>query len=112
MPQVMIALSVKDYKTLSNVWRSAKRSLNPLARRRIGWRGRSSLLREFMLYGFEQATKDPQAFLRSVRDTRDPLIGKKGRKDLGAERREELVAVWEGVFPAAERTPRGRKAKV
>ena len=111
MPQVMIALSVKDYKTLSTLWRMAKRSLNPYARRRIGWRGRSSLLREFILYGFEEATKDPQAFLRSVRDTKDPLVGKKGRKDLGAERRELLVPTWDGVFPAPEKGTRARKAK-
>ena len=111
MPQVMIALSVKDYKTLSNVWRSAKRSLNPLARRRIGWRGRSSLLRELILYGFEEATKDPQAFLRSVRDTKDPLIGKKGRKDIGSERREALLMAWESTFPGPERSVKGHKGK-
>ncbi len=109
MPQVMIAMSVKDYKTTTTVWRLAKRSLNPNARRRIGWRGRSSILREFMLYGFEQATKDPEAFLRSVRDTRDPLVGKKGRKDIGAERREALVGAWQNIFPTKPATTRSRK---
>lgn len=99
MPQVMIAMSVKDYKTTTTIWRMAKRSLNPYARRRIGWRGRSSILREFMLYGFEQAARDPQDFLRAVRETRDPLVGRKGRKDIGAERREGLVSTWEAVFP-------------
>ncbi len=109
MPQVMIAMSVKDYKTTTTVWRLAKRSLNPNARRRIGWRGRSSILREFMLYGFEQATKDPASFLQSVRDTRDPLVGRKGRKDIGAERRETLVGTWQGVFPAKPTSTRSRK---
>lgn len=102
-------MSVKDYKTTTTVWRLAKRSLNPNARRRIGWRGRSSILREFMLFGFEQATKDPQAFLRSVRETRDPLVGKKGRKDLGAERREVLVGAWQGIFPSESASHRGKK---
>ena len=80
MRQVMIALSVKDYRALSKLYRMEKRSLNPGARRRIGSRGRSKVLREFMLYGFEQASKDPQAYLKWVRDTKDPLIGTKGRK--------------------------------
>lgn len=111
MPQVMIALSGKDYKTLTTLWRQAKKSLNPHARRRIGWRGCSSIMREFMLYGFETATKDPHALLRSVRETKDPLVGKRGRKDLGAERREGLLAMWDGVFPSPERTPRSRKPK-
>ena len=112
MPQVMIAMSVKDYKTLSTLWRMSKRSLNPMARRRIGWRGRSSILREFMLYGFERATQDPQAFLRSVRETKDPLIGKRGRKDRGAERREALLMSWESIFPGPEASVKRRaKAK-
>ena len=112
MPQVMIALSVKDYKTLSTLHRIARRSLNPNSRRRIGWRGRSSILRELMLYGFEEATKDPQTFLRSVRDTKDPLIGKKGRKDIGSERREALLMAWERTFPGPERAIKGHKGKV
>ena len=111
MPQVMIVLSVKDYKTLSTLHRMARRSLNPNSRRRIGWRGRSSILREFMLYGFEEATKDPQAFLRSVRDTKDPLVGKKGRKDIGSERREALLMAWENTFLGPERAVKSRKAK-
>ncbi|MCL4324160.1 MAG: hypothetical protein M1144_01675 [Candidatus Thermoplasmatota archaeon] len=109
MPQVMIALSVKDYKTLTTVWKMAKKSLNPHARRRIGWRGRSSIMREFILYGFEEATKDPQAFLRIVRETSDPLVGKKGRKDKGAERREGLVPPWQLVFPNETRAAKPRK---
>ena len=111
MPQVMIVLSVKDYKTLSTLHRMAKRSLNPNSRHRIGWRGRSSILRELMLYGFEEATKDSQAFLRSVRDTKDPLVGKKGRKDIGSERREALLMAWERTFPGPERSVKSRKAK-
>lgn len=110
MPQVMIALSVKDYKTTTAIWRMAKRSLNPQGRRRIGWRGRSSILREFILYGFEQASKDPGAFLREVRDSNDPLIGRKGRKDRGAEKRENLVPVWESFFPSEERSSKAKKA--
>ncbi len=110
MPQVMIGLSVKDYKTTTEVWRQAKRSLNPMVRRRIGWRGRSSLLREFMMYGFELASKDPEAFVKVVRDSHDPLFGKRGRKDAGAERRESLVSVWENFFPNEKSTPRTRKA--
>lgn len=109
MPQVMIGLSGKDYKTTTDVWRLAKRSLNPMVRRRIGWRGRSSLLREFMLYGFELASQNPENFLRAVRDSNDPLFGRKGRKDAGAERREAFLASWEGYFPAQERGSRGRK---
>jgi hypothetical protein len=109
MPQVMIGLSGKDYKTTTDVWRLAKRSLNPMVRRRIGWRGRSSLLREFMLYGFELASQNPENFLRAVRDNHDPLFGRKGRKDAGAERRETLVASWESFFPSQERGSKGRK---
>ena len=111
MPQVMIVLSVKDYKTLSTLHRMTKRSLNPNSRRRLGWRGRSSILREFMLYGFEEATKEPQTFLRSVRDTKDPLIGKKGRKDIGSERREALLMAWESTFPGPERAVKSHTAK-
>ncbi len=109
MPQVMIGLSVKDYKTTTEVWRMAKRSLNPMVRRRIGWRGRSSLLREFMLYGFELASQNPDAFLRAARDSHDPVFGKKGRKDAGAERREGLVSAWETFFPTEKTSTRARK---
>lgn len=105
----MIALSGKDYKTTTTVWRMAKKNLNPQARRRIGWRGRSSLLRELMLYGFEQASRDPAAFLRDVRESRDPLLGKKGRKDLGAERREALVASWQAFFPGDSRPAKPKR---
>lgn len=108
MPQVMIGLSGKDYKTTTDVWRLAKRSLNPMVRRRIGWRGRSSLLREFMLYGFELASQNPESFLRVVRDNHDPLFGRRGRTDAGAERREKLVTAWEGYFPAQEKGSRKR----
>ncbi len=109
MPQVMIGLSVKDYKTTTEVWRMAKRSLNPMVRRRIGWRGRSSLLREFMLYGFELASQNPDAFLRAARDSHDPVFGRKGRKDAGAERREGLVSAWENFFPTEKASTRSRK---
>jgi archaeosine synthase len=54
MPQVMIGLSARDYHTTNEVWRLAKRHLNPAVRRRIGWRGRSSFLRQLILYGFEK----------------------------------------------------------
>lgn len=108
MPQVMIGLSVRDDKTTAEVWRMAKRSLNPAVRRRIGWRGRSSLLREFLLYGFETASRDPDAFLRSVRDAQDPLLGHKGRRDVATEKRQEMIHGWESYFPAAK-PPRPRK---
>ncbi len=112
MPQVMIGLSARDYRTTNEVWRMAKRHLNPLVRRRIGWRGRSSFLRQLILYGFEKASENPGEFLRAVRDTHDPLVGKRGRSEAGADRREQLVAAWEAFFPGpgtASRT-RGRKA--
>lgn len=99
MPQVMISLSVRDYKTTNDVWRMAKRHLNPAVRRRIGWRGRSSFLRQLILYGFEQASANPEAFLRAVRDTHDPMFGKRGRSEAGADRREALIAQWEAYFP-------------
>ena len=106
MPQVMIGLSVKDHKSLSGVWHQTKHALNTQVRRRIGLRGRSSLLREFMMFGFEEASKDPEKFLRLVRDSRDPMMGKHGKSDLGAERREELVEKWTAYFPAVERKAR------
>ena len=109
MPQVMIGLSARDYRTTSEVWRLAKRHLNPAVRRRIGWRGRSSFLRQLILYGFEKASNDPAAFLREVRDTHDPLFGRRGRSEAGAERREAMVSAWEAFFPrppAAERSRR------
>jgi hypothetical protein len=100
MPQVMIGLSARDYRTTNEVWRLAKRHLNPAVRRRIGWRGRSSFLRQLMLYGFERASADPASFLREVRDTHDPLFGKRGRSEAGADRRESLVEAWQGFFPS------------
>ena len=39
------------------------------------------------------------------------MVGKQGKKDEGAERREELVRVWEGYFPKTERDPRKRQAR-
>lgn len=101
MPQVMIGLSTKDYKTLSQAWRTAKRELNPMTRRRMGLRGRSSLLRELILFGFEKAAAEPASFLNSVRDSRDPLFGR-GRtaRNLGEEKRESQLAAWEAFFPA------------
>ena len=101
MPQVMIGLSARDHRTTNEVWRLAKRHLNPAVRRRIGWRGRSSFLRQLILYGFEKASENPAEFLREVRDTHDPLFGKRGRSEVGAERREALLAAWEAFFPAA-----------
>ena len=109
MPQVMIGLSARDYRTTSEVWRMAKRHLNPAVRRRIGWRGRSSFLRQLILYGFEKASENPSEFLRQVRDTHDPMFGRRGRTEAGSERREALVAAWEGFFPAT--TPSGRKSR-
>jgi hypothetical protein len=47
-----------------------------------------------------------------VRETKDPLVGKKGRKDLGAERREALLMSWESTFPGPEASVKRRaKAK-
>jgi hypothetical protein len=111
MPQVMIGLSARDYRTTNDVWRMAKRHLNPAVRRRIGWRGRSSFLRQLILYGFEKASENPGEFLQKVRDTHDPLIGKRGRSEAGAEQREALVAHWEAFFPGPTSGPRrSRKA--
>jgi hypothetical protein len=111
MPQVMIGLSARDYKTTNEVWRMAKRHLNPMVRRRIGWRGRSSFLRQLILYGFEKASENPGEFLRQVRETQDPMLGKKGRGEIGADHRESLVAVWEAFFPSAPASSRGRRGK-
>jgi hypothetical protein len=109
MPQVVIGLSARDFRSTNDVWRLAKRHLNPVVRRRIGWRGRSSFLRELALFGFERASEDPAAFLRSVRDSRDPLFGRRGRTDPASERREALVAAWQQVFPPAAGAVRGRR---
>lgn len=109
MPQVVIGLSARDFRSTNDVWRLAKRHLNPAVRRKIGWRGRSSFLRELALYGFERASEDPAAFLRGVRDARDPLFGRRGRGDAAAERREALVAVWERIFPEPPAPSRGRR---
>jgi hypothetical protein len=109
MPQVMIGLSARDYRTTNEVWRLAKRHLNPAVRRRIGWRGRSSFLRQLILYGFEKASNDPAGFLREVRDTHDPLFGKRGRSEAGAERREAMVAAWQSFFPRPPSPERPRR---
>jgi hypothetical protein len=108
MPQVMIGLSGRDMKTTSEVWRVVKRSLNPEIRRRIGWRGRGSLLRQFILYGFERASENPAEFLRHIRDLQDPLFGKRSRAEAGADAREALVANWAAVLPASTATRRRR----
>jgi hypothetical protein len=109
MPQVVIGLSARDFRSTSEVWRLAKRHLNPAVRRKIGWRGRSSFLRELVLYGFERASEDPGGFLRGVRDARDPLFGRRGRGDPAAERREALVGAWSRVFPEAASVARPRR---
>jgi len=109
MPQVVIGLSARDLRTTNEVWRLAKRHLNPSVRRKIGWRGRSSFLRELVLYGFERASEDPGGFLRGVRDARDPLFGRRGRGDVAAERRETLVDAWARVFPGPPGPVRARK---
>jgi hypothetical protein len=111
MPQVMIGLSARDYKTTNEVWRMAKRHLNPMVRRRIGWRGRSSFLRQLILYGFEKASENPSEFLRSVRESQDPILGKRGRGEVGADHRETLVAVWDSFFPSSSGTGRGRRGR-
>jgi hypothetical protein len=108
MPQVMIGLSARDYRTTNEVWRLAKRHLNPAVRRRIGWRGRSSFLRQLILYGFEKASADPAEFLRDVRETHDPLFGRRGRSEAGAERREAMLAQWRSLFPSPAPSPRPR----
>ena len=109
----MIGLSARDYRTTNEVWRLAKRHLNPAVRRRIGWRGRSSFLRELILFGFEKASADPAGFLRDVRETHDPLFGRRGRSEAGADRREGMIPAWEAVFPApsAPSSPRRKAAK-
>jgi len=109
MPQVMIGLSARDYRTTNEVWRLAKRHLNPAVRRRIGWRGRSSFLRQLILFGFEKASEDPAEFLRDVRETHDPLFGRRGRSEAGADRREALVARWQQFFPSPVPSPRARR---
>ena len=102
----MITLSARDFRTANEVWRLAKRHLNPAVRRRIGWRGRSSFLRELLLFGYERASVQPAEFLRAVRETHDPLFGRRGRGEAGAARREELVASWEGLVPTPARPER------
>jgi hypothetical protein len=99
MLQVMIGLSGRDMKTTNEVWRVIKRSLNPEIRRRIGWRGRGSLLRQFILYGFERASENPAEFLRHIREVQDPLFGKRTRAEAGANAREALVANWAASLP-------------
>jgi len=113
MAQVMIGLSARDYRTTNEVWRLAKRHLNPAVRRRIGWRGRSSFLRQLILFGFEKASENPGEFLRQVRETHDPMIGRKGRSEAGAERREGLIANWEAYFPRSlpSNRAKGRKSE-
>lgn len=110
MPQVMVGLSSRDSRTTNEVWRLAKRHLNPTVRRRIGWRGRSSFLRELLLYGFETASANPAAFLTAVRDTHDPLFGRRGRTEAGSDRREDLVRAWTAFFGEAAPSARGRRA--
>lgn len=110
MPQVMIGLSARDYRTTNEVWRLAKRHLNPMVRRRIGWRGRSSFLRQLILYGFEKASENPGEFLRQVRETHDPMFGKRGRIEAGAERREQLSQVWQTFFPAESAGTRRKRS--
>ena len=105
----MIGLSARDYRTTNEIWRLAKRHLNPAVRRRIGWRGRSSFLRQLMLYGFEKASENPAEFFRAVRDLQDPLIGRRGRTDAGADRREAQLASWETFFPPGASSARGRR---
>ncbi|HYB78416.1 MAG TPA: hypothetical protein VEG66_01465 [Thermoplasmata archaeon] len=111
MPQVMIGLSARDYRTTNEVWRLAKRHLNPAVRRRIGWRGRSSFLRQLILFGFEKASENPGAFLREVRDIHDPLFGRRGRSEAGADRREAMVAQWQGIFPSPAPAPSSRSRR-
>lgn len=113
MPVVMMVLSSRDHKTLGQAWRAARAGLHPGSRRRMGLRGRSSLMRELILWGFEEASKDPEEFLRYVRESRDPLFGRvDGRHDRAAERREELLSSWAKAFDHPERSPRsGRGAK-
>ena len=106
----MIGLSARDYRTTNEVWRLAKRHLNPAVRRRIGWRGRSSFLRELILFGFEKASTDPAAFLRDVREAHDPLIGRRGRSEAGADRREAMIPSWEALFPPPVAPSARRKA--
>lgn len=105
----MISLSARDFRTANDVWRLAKRHLNPAVRRRIGWRGRSSFLRELILFGFERASENPAEFLRTVRDAHDPLFGRRGRGEAGADRREALVTAWETFFPQPSRTTRSAR---
>ncbi|MGI0156720.1 MAG: hypothetical protein ACREDE_11405 [Thermoplasmata archaeon] len=109
MPQVMIGLSGRDMKTTNEVWRVVKRALNPEIRRRIGWRGRGSLLRQFILYGFERASENPAEFLRHIRDLQDPLFGKRSRAEAGADARELLIANWAAALPASSKTGRKRR---
>jgi hypothetical protein len=111
MPQVMIGLSARDYRTTNEVWRLAKRHLNPAVRRRIGWRGRSSFLRQLILYGFEKASANPEEFLREVREIHDPLFGRRGRSEAGADRRESLVTRWVEFFPSPAPSARRRPPK-
>ena len=112
MPQVMIGLSARDYRTTNEVWRLAKRHLNPTVRRRIGWRGRSSFLRELILFGFEKASTDPAGFLRDVREAHDPMIGRRGRSEAGADRRAAMIPSWQALFPPPATPPTVRRKAV
>ena len=105
----MIGLSARDYRTTNEVWRLAKRHLNPAVRRRIGGRGRSSFLRELILFGVEKASTDPSGILREVREAHDPLIGRRGRSEAGADRREAMIPAWQALFPPPPAPPTARK---
>jgi len=62
-----------------------------------------------MLYGFEKASENPAAFFREVRDEQDPLIGRRGRTDAGADRRESHLTSWETFFPPGPSGTRTRR---
>ena len=99
MPMVLMVISVRDHETLSRAWRAARGGHHPSVRRRMGLRGRSSLLRELILWGFERASEDPDQFLRFVRDSRDPMLDRAdGRRDPGSARRQDLLESWSSCF--------------
>ncbi|HYB77872.1 MAG TPA: hypothetical protein VEE83_04225, partial [Thermoplasmata archaeon] len=52
---------------------------------------------------------NPEEFLREVRDTHDPLFGRRGRSEAGADRREAMVVRWEGFFPSPAPSSRPRR---
>lgn len=72
---------------MHDIWKIIQKRMNPEVRERIGWKCAGDFLADVLVFGMDKSSEDPQAFIREVRECRDPIfqVEKSKKSPKGAE---------------------------